>query len=202
MQPTDILRNEHRVIEQVLCCLERIANQFDSEGILDKDAARQAIDFFQNFADRCHHGKEEAYLFPFLQHKDFRRLSQPVGRMLMEHDEVRDHIRAMVAALDEAEPDARGAVTRFAAHARAYIVLLREHIQKEDHCLFPVAEEILSELDKQVLNRSFHQVEHDDMGTGTHEKYLKLANDLADHLGVERSVVEHAVGQGCGCHSN
>jgi hemerythrin-like domain-containing protein len=57
MQPIDILMSEHRVIEQVLRCLERMAEKCLLYGHFDLQAVRQAIDFFRNFADRCHHQK-------------------------------------------------------------------------------------------------------------------------------------------------
>ncbi|MGI6419136.1 MAG: hemerythrin domain-containing protein [Thermoguttaceae bacterium] len=60
MKPTDILMSEHRVIEQVLDCLEKILEQCTSENKLDTISAKQAIEFFRGFADHCHHGKEEA----------------------------------------------------------------------------------------------------------------------------------------------
>ena len=67
MQPTEILIHEHRIIEQVLACLERITEKFTLAGRLDPQPARDAVAFFRNFADRCHHGKEEAHLFPAME---------------------------------------------------------------------------------------------------------------------------------------
>ena len=37
------------------------------------------------------------------------------------------------------------------------------------------------------------------MGEGTHETYLKIANDLADRYGVARAEASHAGHHGCGC---
>jgi hemerythrin-like domain-containing protein len=67
MRPTEILSSEHRVIEQVLDCLERIADNCSAQGSLNRESAEAAIDFFRTFADRCHHGKEETYLFPAME---------------------------------------------------------------------------------------------------------------------------------------
>src|SRR5262245_578365 len=66
MRPTDILSAEHRVIEQVLDCLQRIGENAASSGTLDMDSARAALRVLRTFADRCHHGKEEERLFPML----------------------------------------------------------------------------------------------------------------------------------------
>jgi len=85
MRPTEILMQEHRVIEQVLDCLERMAQRVEAGDELDLESAKQAIDFFRNFADRCHHGKEEDCLFPLLEQKGFSREQGPTGVMLHEH---------------------------------------------------------------------------------------------------------------------
>ena len=60
MKPTDILMDEHRVIEQVLNSLERMIDRATKSGRLEEEPAREAIEFFRMFADHCHHGKEEA----------------------------------------------------------------------------------------------------------------------------------------------
>ena len=95
MRPTEILMQEHRVIEQVLDCLDAIANKTESGEQLDQHSATQAIDFFANFADRCHHGKEEDCLFPMLEQKGFSREQGPTGVMLHEHEVGRQHVRGM-----------------------------------------------------------------------------------------------------------
>lgn len=62
MKPTDILSSEHRVIEQVLYCLDKMTQICQSEHKLDRQSAKDALDFFRNFADRCHHDEEGAFI--------------------------------------------------------------------------------------------------------------------------------------------
>jgi hemerythrin-like domain-containing protein len=194
MKATDILMDEHRVIEQVLNCLEKLADRCEAGEELDGPSAREALAFFRNFADRCHHGKEEGHLFPLLEARGLPRERGPTGVMLHEHEEGRQ----LIAALGQAvERDAPG---EFARHARAYVRLLREHIRKEDHCLFPMAAGILSDGEAEALRRSFENLESAEMGEGTHEYYLQRANDLADRLGVQRAQVTATCGHGSCCH--
>jgi len=194
MKPTDILMEEHRVIEQVLSCRERIAERCVSEGKIDEQPARDAVDFFRAFADRCHHGKEEVHFFPMMEAKGFPREGGPTGQMLIEHEQGRSHVRGMDEAIDRASAGGAAAVQSFAEHARGYIDLLREHIQKEDHCLFTMANKAFGEEEQKSLMTVFEKVESEEMGKGTHEKYLKIANDLADRYGIERAKVH---GAGC-----
>ena len=189
-QPTDILKAEHRVIEQVLSCLEKLAEASLQEGKLPGQAARDTINFFRDFADRCHHGKEESHLFPLLESKGFSREHGPTGVMLDEHRQGREHIRVMDGALAAASAGDPGALQDFVAHARAYAELLRQHIHKEDECLFPMANQALSNAEQQALLSAFVEVESDEMEEGLHEKYLQLADELARRYGVPPAAAE------------
>ncbi|NLE37075.1 MAG: hemerythrin [Pirellulaceae bacterium] len=188
MKPTEILSNEHRVIEQVLQCLGKIADEAASNGKLDKESAEKAVSFFRNFADRCHHGKEETHLFPAMEARGFSRGCGPTGVMLAEHELGRQHVRGMAENVESAASGDAAAVEHFTEHARAYIELLTNHIQKEDHCLFPMADQAFSDDDQKTLLSAFHRVESEEMGEGVHEGYLTIANELADHYGVARAV--------------
>jgi hemerythrin-like domain-containing protein len=118
--------------------------------------------------------------------------------MRYEHEEGRKLIAAMASAVERAAIGGPSASPDFARAARGYVSLLRQHIQKEDHCLFPMAEQLLSAAEAEALFQSFEQVEHADMGDGTHEKYLKLADALADRLGVPRA--QRSCAHGGACH--
>ena len=197
MKPTEILSGEHRIIEQVLDCLEKMAQNCAAEGRLDKTSAEQALDFFRNFADRCHHGKEETHLFPAMEAKGFPRQGGPTGVMLDEHEQGRAHVRGMAEAIDGAAAGESEAVARFVAHAQGYVGLLREHIEKEDHCLFAMANQALTEDDQQRLLEAFENVEHEHVGLGVHEKFLTVADELADRFGVKRAAGTGSLSCGC-----
>lgn len=200
MNPTDILKGEHRVIEQVLDCLEQISAECGTQGRLEPEPARDAIHFFRKFADRCHHGKEEAHLFPAMEAKGFPRDGGPTGVMLHEHEAGRGHIRAMDDAIEQAAAGDATAVAQFCEHAVGYVELLREHISKEDHCLFGMADRAFNAEDQAALLAKFEHVEAHDMGEGTHQRFLELANRLADRFHVARAQAPACHACGCGHH--
>src|SRR5262245_48241536 len=146
MKATDILMDEHRVIEQVLNFLEKLADRCEAGEKLDRTSALEALDFFRHFADRCHHGKEEEHLFPLLEARGLARVGGPTGVMLHEHEEGRRLVAAMAGAVEGDSPD------EFARLARVYVCLLREHIQKEDRRLFPMADVILNSAEAESLS--------------------------------------------------
>jgi hemerythrin-like domain-containing protein len=196
MRATEILMEEHRVIEQVLSCLEKLADRCEAGEKLDGTSALEALEFFRTFADRCHHAKEERHLFPLLEAKGLPRQGGPTGVMLHDHEEGRRLLAAMARSIERDKP------REFTRHARAYVALLREHIRKEDHCLFPMAAGILSGTDAELLAQRFEHVEHADMELGAHERYLQLANALAERLHVPRTQVTSACEHACGHHGH
>ncbi|NQU11207.1 hemerythrin domain-containing protein [bacterium] len=198
MNPLEMLKTEHRVIEQVLSCLEPMIAEAEQQGKLAKEPAADAVAFFRTFADKCHHGKEEVHLFPALEARGFSPDSGPTAVMRTEHNLGRTHVRGMAEAIDPAATGDGPALASFISHARGFEQLLREHIQKEDHCLFSMAAQALTAADQEKLMATFDHVEHEEMGAGTHEKYIGIADRLADRYNVERVAVAAGGHHCCG----
>jgi hemerythrin-like domain-containing protein len=197
MRPTEILSGEHRVIEQVLTCLERVADRAETDA-LDCASGRDVVEFLQGFADRCHHGKEEARLFPAMERCGLPADAGPTAVMRAEHDTGRRAVRAMAAAVADAERGDAAAAGRFVREARAFVDLLRDHIAKEDQVLFPMADRMLAPSVQEDLLRGFAHAEEHEMGEGTHERFLALAESLAARWGVTPEATR-AAAHTCAC---
>ena len=63
-------------------------------------------------------------------------------------------------------------------NARGYAALLRQHIQKENGILFPLADQVIPVAQQAQVAEDFERVEHEETGEGVHEKYLALAEAL------------------------
>jgi|AMWB02.1.fsa_nt_gi hemerythrin-like domain-containing protein len=201
MKPTEILSSEHRVIELVIDCLEEMTNRAMREGRLEAEPAEQAIAFIKGFADGCHHGKEEARLFPAMEAKGMARDGGPIGVMLHEHKVGRTHVQGMALHLTKAAAGDGAALNAFASHAHGYASLLRQHIQKEDQILFPMAERMMTDEDRAALLGEFDHVEQHEMGAGTHERFLAIAESLAARYGISKVAVDKVLaGAPACCH--
>jgi len=174
-KPTEILSDEHRVIERVLDALQRLTAVPVNPSL---EQWRKALEFFRHFADQCHHFKEEKVLFPALEEHGIPREGGPIGMMLTEHEEGRGHVRSMIDAVEQVAKGNGAASTTLLDHARAYVTLLREHIQKEDDILFRMADEVIPEDEQRRILKDFENHEAEEMGAGAHEKYLGIAREL------------------------
>ena len=179
MTPTDELKHEHRIILIALDAVEREMEQIRDGGPVPEERIGQMIDFIQNFADRCHHAKEETLLFTRMQERGMPANGGPIGAMLKEHDDGRRLVRAAAQALPGAGAGDAAASAALAANLLAYARLLRRHIDKEDHVLYPIADQILTAADQTELAAAFERVEAEEMGAGTHERYHQLAHKWA-----------------------
>ena len=198
MRPTEVLTSEHRVIEQVLVVLDRMADDAFSKAALDVASARDAIAFLRGFADQCHHGKEEARLFPAMERCGIPRDAGPTAVMRHEHEIGRAHVRRMDQAVGDFEKGVPGAADRFAFEARGFVEMLRDHIAKEDQVLFPMADRMLPAAAMTELESDFDHFEEHDMGSGARERFVALAASLAARYGVTADAAK-ACAHSCGC---
>ncbi|MEW5870644.1 MAG: hemerythrin domain-containing protein [Chloroflexota bacterium] len=182
MQATDILKSEHRVIEGVLEALSEAAEKLETGQVLRPGFFLDAAEFIKNFADGCHHRKEEGVLFKAMEAGGVPVQGGPIGVMLAEHEQGRAYTRAMRQAAEQLQAGNEAARQPLAQAARGYAALLYQHIMKEDNILFPMADRAIpASQHAQVLN-DFENVEHDETGPGVHEKYLALAQALQDEV--------------------
>lgn len=197
MKPTEILMAEHRVIEVLLNCLEKIAGEATQAGKLDETSATGAIEVIQIFADKCHHAKEENHLFEAMVAKGMPKEGGPVGQMLIEHDQSREYVAGMAGSVTAAATGDTDAVEKFTQNALGYVHLLRAHIQKEDEVLYVMANRFLTEEDQAQLLESFAAVENDPAQKDAHEKQIATVLSLAQKYEVSADAVN---GLSCGCN--
>ncbi|HHU05805.1 MAG TPA: hemerythrin [Clostridiales bacterium] len=176
---TQDLRKEHEAILFVLQIFDKMlqSGERDLETMLHYYG--EVLYFLKIFADKCHHGKEENYLFEELVNKGIPNEGGPVGVMLREHAEGRDYIAQMSSSLDDKD------LSGFNEAAVNYRDLLRSHIDKENNVLFVMADRVLGEEEQNLLFEKFEQHEENVIGQGVHDKLHSMIDIWAEAFGVE-----------------
>ena len=175
-RPTEELIQEHVLVLMVVEAMEREVTSIQKTGRVHADRVAQMIDFTRNFTDGYHHYKEEQVLFPVLEERS-RAAAGQVSVLLSEHDAGRECVRAVVDNLPQANEDeaARKAVEE---NLGLHAFLLRLHINKEDTVLFPLADELLSDQESEIMAGDFARAEAES-GAGSPERFRALAHSLA-----------------------
>ena len=180
MRPTETLKHEHQIILLALGAAEREVISIEATGRIHADRVEQMLDLFPNFADRCHHAKEEKLLFVKMGERGMPVQGGPIAVMLQEHEMGRRFLRAAAEALPHARSGDARAVAAVRDALGGYARLLRAHIYKEDNVLFPMADQLFSPDDQRELTEAFDRVEAEEIGEGVHDRYHQLAHELAE----------------------
>ncbi len=179
-EPSDILREEHEVIQHLLHVLRAMAARVERGETVARADIDDLLGVVVNFADRCHHVKEEHTLFPALARASPEEGARLVHRLEGDHESGRH----LVAALrSEAATLASGDATvrrQFAKDARSYVALLEEHIHQETTHLLPLVDRILPAKERTALAAEFDRIEREETGAGLHEKYEGTIHRLAE----------------------
>ncbi len=184
MTATRNLRDEHRLILEVVGVLERIleaANGAEpgARGP-DLDSLQACVEFFRLFTDACHHGKEEDILFPELVRHGMPRDHGPIAVMLHEHEIGRGLVRRIAGAVERAREGDATAVAELDAAGRDYVALIRGHILKEDDILFQMADGLVTGPACQRVCGRYHEVCGRRFEGRTHADLESLAGELRE----------------------
>ena len=169
------LLNEHKAIQVALNILESIGDRSQKGEVPNTKDINDLLGLLKEFADKCHHGKEEGFLFPALEKAGIRNEGGPIGVMLSEHTQGRNYIKQMQHSIEVEKVD----INQFIDASTNYIRLLRAHIQKENSVLFPLIEIRLSASEQIELYENFENHEEKVIGEGRHEELHALLEKLA-----------------------
>jgi hemerythrin-like domain-containing protein len=138
------------------------------------------IEFLTVFVDKCHHGKEEEFLFPALEAAGVPREGGPIGVMLNEHQQGRTLAAQFKEALTRLSSGDKRAAADVPRIVRQYVDLLTRHIEKENQVLFAMADARLDANKDSELFDAFEQLEKERIGAGKHEEFHALLDRLQD----------------------
>ena len=181
--PFAVLAEEHALILRATDLLERGLCRLEAGTPIGRTFFTELAEFFQAFADRYHHGKEEHILFPFMvEEMDYPQKSGPIAVLSSDHTMGRAHVRAMAdaAARLELEP---AVAQELAPRGQAYVALLRAHIDREDHKVFPTVEDFLGPDEQAHLGTAFAEFEAAEGGACTAAKYAEMVAALEREVG-------------------
>jgi hemerythrin-like domain-containing protein len=187
MEARKTLMLEHRIIERTMDAFERWALETVSSGDpTEKDELDRFLLFIREFVDACHHAKEENILFDAMVDHGFSRQQGPLAVMLAEHEAG----RRLVGMLDECartrDPWTGSERQKILDTVQTFVALLRQHIQKEDKILYPMAEKRLPSAAQGEIDARFDRFEIEETGAGQHERLHELAEALIAKYGTAR----------------
>lgn len=181
MDPLDALREEHGAIMKGLAILQGVARELEEHNPQAVGHLHQILEFMVVFIDRCHHAKEEEFLFPAME-KTRTKNSRLIGELVSEHEEGRRMTAVLESVLHELEQESAQATAQLVDTIRSFVQIFRNHIRKENGSVFPEAREILSGPVQEDMARRFEKLEEDRIGKGRHEAFHRMIEQLGKSI--------------------
>lgn len=171
--------DEHDNIKKVLKIARQMCLKAFDEKILEPEDFFKVIDFVRNYADKFHHGKEEAVLFKLMD-KEIGAMATngPIQGMLIEHDLGRSYMAGLEEALNNYKSGDKEATLNIIANTISYTEMLKRHIHNEDNALFPFAARQLRKEALDQLEAEINEIENNAQTEAIKTKYLGLINEL------------------------
>ena len=181
VEAIEILMEEHRLIERGLDAMDAWVTTLGSGSESNHKAElARFVSFIRGFADAYHHSKEEDILFAAMVENGFPRQTGPVAVMLHEHDLGRSLVSRLDGLAQQTTTWSEEDHGTLARTVREFTTLLRQHIQKEDQILYPMAEMRLPEPVQEEILRRFQSLEEQQASSGEHERLHTLAAALIE----------------------
>jgi hemerythrin-like domain-containing protein len=184
MNITQPLKDEHVLILKGLEFLRIARDKIESNQHPSKLFFQKAVPFFQNYADKYHHYKEEFLMFGFLAQKKEGRLDLEIGSLRHQHERGRQFLTRLEKSINGYEMKNEIAITSLLENLASFISVLRRHIFREDHLFFPMVEHELSLDEKTFLLTQFDFEEKKLNSNNPIEDNLELLKEMEKLIGV------------------
>ncbi len=164
MLPIGPLMKEHRKIERMVALIAEHAEALRADADLepDNDFIFDALTFIREYADECHHGKEEHILFEELRGKELSAAhAETMERLIEDHQRGRELATALETASnswEDGDDDAREAIVNA---LEGLADLYPDHIATEDDDFSIPVMSYFSEQEKADMIEEMWDFDHD-----------------------------------------
>ncbi len=151
---TRVLRNEHHLIEDATVAIAEIIKELEKGTSLDPSRVVEIAQSFAIFVGRCHHPKED-FLLSMIRTRCGCTGKYPVRTFYEEHHRVELLLAELSKTATEYSAAIHGSSGPLVQCLDDVVDFYPGHMWKADHILFPLADELLSEMDQDVLIQQF-----------------------------------------------
>ena len=172
----ELLRDEHRDIEQLLKVLEDELKVFNRRERPDYEIIRAGIDYFQDYPDCCHHPKEDM-IFERLKARD-PLAAKRIGDAEAEHRQETERLDRVAEVVRNVLLDRDILRETFSKVMRDFIDHQRGHMAMEERSLFPAAASALRPQDWQEIDSKWNDKTETLFNAAMEEKCYSLRDRI------------------------
>lgn len=154
--PIYVLIKEHRVIGRMIGLINKEIKRIEKEKTVRTVPIDSIADFFREYADRCHHGKEEDVLFRRLEEKKLSEEHRKVmDGLISDHVDARNIIRKLSESNSRYSSGDKASMADVVEQLKHILGLYPPHIDIEDNHFFIPAMGYFSDEEKKKMADDF-----------------------------------------------
>jgi hemerythrin-like domain-containing protein len=153
----NIIRDEHRSIGAILHGMEYLVERVRTrKAKIDPRVFSAMIYYLDTFSERMHHPKEDRFLFKALRSRG-AEAAAVVADLEKEHAAGGEALKRLEQSLVRYEEGGDKEFPAFAEAVARFVGGYRDHMHKEEHIVFPLAERLLTPQDWAAIDRAFEE---------------------------------------------
>ncbi len=178
------LDSDHANIAKLLELIESEILAIEVGKTPDYPLLQDIMYYMVQYPDRFHHPKEDLIFTQLL--KRYPEARADVNDLLQEHISIGLAGQEFDRILRTSDADSVDVREQLAAAGFAYIWALREHMLKEEKKLFPLAMEVFTKEDWQLIDEEVDGIDDPLFGEMIAEEYQRLYQLIVDHSLIAR----------------
>lgn len=181
MTALDKLKDDHKLIRRYLDNIT-IAHDFLVEReMIPESVLEKILDFSKIFMNKYHHFREEYILFIELAKKKGGSIDPQIVSLRDQHERSRNLVSQIKSAKKGYGNGDEVAVTQLVENFGYYVSLERQHISRENHVFYPMAEEVFSDEDMSMMDKEFKDFD-DKQSTDLFKEGVRLVEELESEM--------------------
>jgi hemerythrin-like domain-containing protein len=178
MKPTDNLIIEHREISELLNIMSIIAENIKSKDVFYPNDVEEIINYLIIILDKSHQGKEDGVLYPELILSGIPKETAPLSIINYEHNLAKHYLNDINSCVVNCKIGNDFSGELLADSLTNYVIVIQNHIQREEEIVFPLANEVLSDEKQNEISQKFEDIEQKNMAHNFADHFNKLLNKL------------------------
>jgi len=176
MTPTENLINEHKKINELLDIMSKIALKIKSKDVFYPNDVEEVVKYLINIIENSHHGKEDDVFYPELISSGIPKETAPLSIINYEHLISVNYLKDISSCVVNCKIGNDFSGELLADSLTNYVIAIKNHIQREEEIVFPIANEVFSiEKQNEILQR-FEVIEQKYISNSFNDQFDKLLN--------------------------
>jgi len=178
MTPTENLIKEHKEINELLEIMSKIAAKIKSKDVFYPTDVEEIIDYLIIIIDKSHQGKEDEVFYPELMSTGISKETEPLSIINYEHVLAKRYLKEISSCVVNCKIGNDFSGDLLADSLTNYVIVIQNHIKREEEIVFPIANEVFSEEKQHEILQRFEVIDQQNITHSFLERFNKLLNKL------------------------